>query len=305
MHKSVLLEECLEYLNIQEESIIVDCTLGYGGHSSNILKKIKRGFLFAFDQDEEAINYSRNRLDKISDNYEIIKSNFENIKKELEKRNITKVNGILYDIGVSSPQLDEDYRGFSFHKDAKLDMRMDTSKPFSAYELVNNYEYKDLVRIFTNYGEEKYATSIAKKIIKERETKPIETTFELVEIIKNSVPEKYKREKHPARKVFQAIRIEVNNELGVFEKSLKDALDLIDVNGRICVITFHSLEDKICKEIFKSVSEIDSNLKKLPVIPEEYQPKYKVVANIKPSKEELEINPRARSAKLRVIERVR
>lgn len=305
MHKSVLLEECLEYLNIQEESIIVDCTLGYGGHSSNILKKIKRGFLFAFDQDEEAINYSRNRLDKISDNYEIIKSNFENIKKELEKRNIKKVNGILYDIGVSSPQLDEDYRGFSFHKDAKLDMRMDTSKPFSAYELVNNYEYKDLVRIFTNYGEEKYATSIAKKIIKERETKPIETTFELVEIIKNSVPEKYKREKHPARKVFQAIRIEVNNELGVFEKSLKDALDLIDVNGRICVITFHSLEDKICKDIFKSVSEIDSNLKKLPVIPEEYQPKYKVVANIKPSKEELEINPRARSAKLRVIERVR
>ena len=305
MHKSVLLEECLEYLNIQEESIIVDCTLGYGGHSSNILKKIKRGFLFAFDQDEEAINYSRNRLDKISDNYEIIKSNFENIKKELEKRNIKKVNGILYDIGVSSPQLDEDYRGFSFHKDAKLDMRMDTSKPFSAYELVNNYEYKDLVRIFTNYGEEKYATSIAKKIIKERETKPIETTFELVEIIKNSVPEKYKREKHPARKVFQAIRIEVNNELGVFEKSLKDALDLIDINGRICVITFHSLEDKICKEIFKSVSEIDSNLKKLPVIPEEYQPKYKVIANIKPSKEELEINPRARSAKLRVIERVR
>ena len=305
MHKSVLLEECLEYLNIQEESIIVDCTLGYGGHSSNILKKIKRGFLFAFDQDEEAINYSRNRLDKISDNYEIIKSNFENIKKELEKRNIKKVNGILYDIGVSSPQLDEDYRGFSFHKDAKLDMRMDTSKPFSAYELVNNYEYKDLVRIFTNYGEEKYATSIAKKIIKEREIKPIETTFELVEIIKSAVPEKYKREKHPARKVFQAIRIEVNNELGVFEKSLKDALDLIDVNGRICVITFHSLEDKICKEIFKSVSEIDSNLKKLPVIPEEYQPKYKVVANIKPSKEELEINPRARSAKLRVIERVR
>lgn len=305
MHKSVLLDECLEYLNIQEESIIVDCTLGYGGHSSNILKKIKRGFLFAFDQDDEAIKYSRNRLDKISDNYEIIKSNFENIKKELEKRNIKKVNGILYDIGVSSPQLDETERGFSFHKDAKLDMRMDTSKPFSAYELVNNYEYKDLVRIFINYGEEKYATSIAKKIIKERETKPVETTLELVEIIKSAVPEKYKREKHPARKVFQAIRIEVNNELGVFEKSLRDALELIDINGRICVITFHSLEDKICKDIFKSVSDIDSNLKKLPVIPEEYQPKYKVIANIKPSKEELEINPRARSAKLRVIERVR
>lgn len=305
MHKSVLLEECLEYLNLKEDSIIVDCTLGYGGHSSNILKEIKRGFLFAFDQDEEAISYSTNRLNQISDNYEIIKSNFENIKTELQKRNVKKINGILYDIGVSSPQLDEDERGFSFHKDAKLDMRMDRSKNFSAYELVNNYEYKDLVRIFINYGEEKYATSIAKNIIKERTNKPIETTLELVEIIKKSVPEKYKREKHPARKVFQAIRIEVNDELGVFERSLKDALDLIDIGGRICVITFHSLEDKICKNIFKSVSEIDKNLSNLPIIPEEYQPKFKLIANIKPSKEELDENPRARSAKLRVIERVK
>lgn len=305
MHKSVLLDECLEYLNLKDSSVIVDCTLGYGGHSSNILKKIKRGFLFAFDQDDEAIKSSKNRLDEISDNYEIIKSNFKNIKKELEKRNIKTVNGILYDIGVSSPQLDEDYRGFSFHKDAKLDMRMDQTQDFSAYELINNYEYKDLVRIFINYGEEKYATSIAKNIIKYRNEKPIETTLELVEIIKNSVPEKYKREKHPARKVFQAIRIEVNKELEVFEQSLKDALELLDINGRICVITFHSLEDKICKDIFKSVSDIDKNMKNLPIIPEEYLPKYKIIANIKPSKEELEINPRARSAKLRVIERVR
>lgn len=305
MHKSVLLDECLEYLNLKDDSVIVDCTLGYGGHSSNILKKIKRGFLFAFDQDDEAIKSSKNRLDEISDNYEIIKSNFKNIKKELEKRNIKTVNGILYDIGVSSPQLDEDYRGFSFHKDAKLDMRMDQTQSFSAYELVNNYEYKDLVRIFINYGEEKYATSIAKNIIKNREQKPIETTLELVEIIKNSVPEKYKREKHPARKVFQAIRIEVNKELEVFEESLKDALELLDINGRICVITFHSLEDKICKDIFKSVSDIDKNMKNLPIIPEEYLPKYKIVANVKPSKDELEENPRARSAKLRVIERIR
>lgn len=305
MHKSVLLEECLEYLNIQEDSIIVDCTLGYGGHSSNILKKIKRGFLFAFDQDEEAINSSKKRLDEISDNYEIIKSNFENIKEELKKRNVNKVNGILYDIGVSSPQLDESERGFSFHKDARLDMRMDQTKKFSAYELINTYEYNDLIRIFKEYGEEKYSNSIARNIIKEREKRPIETTMELVEIIKNSVPEKYKREKHPARKVFQAIRIEVNNELGVFEKSLKDALELIDINGRICVITFHSLEDKICKEIFKSVSEIDKNIKKLPIIPEEFQPKYKIIANIKPSKNELESNPRSRSAKLRVIERIK
>ncbi len=305
MHKSVLLNECLEYLNLTNDSVIVDCTLGYGGHSSNILKKIKRGFLFAFDQDDEAIKSSTKRLDEISDNYEIIKSNFKNIKKELEKRNIKSVNGILYDIGVSSPQLDEDYRGFSFHKDARLDMRMDQTQDFSAYELINNYEYKDLVRIFINYGEEKYATSIAKNIIKNRNEKPIETTLELVEIIKNSVPEKYKREKHPARKVFQAIRIEVNKELEVFEQSLKDALELLDINGRICVITFHSLEDKICKDIFKSVSDIDKNMKNLPIIPEEYLPKYKIIANIKPSKEELEENPRARSAKLRVIERVR
>ena len=305
MHKSVLLDECLEYLNLKEDSVIVDCTLGYGGHSSNILKKIKRGFLFAFDQDDEAIKSSKNRLDEISDNYEIIKSNFKNIKKELEKRNIKTVNGILYDIGVSSPQLDEDYRGFSFHKDAKLDMRTDQTQSFSAYELINNYGYKDLVRIFINYGEEKHATSIAKNIIKNREQKPIETTLELVEIIKNSVPEKYKREKHPARKVFQAIRIEVNKELEVFEESLKDALELLDINGRICVITFHSLEDKICKDIFKNVSDIDKNMKNLPIIPEEYLPKYKIIANIKPSKDELEENPRARSAKLRVIERVR
>ena len=305
MHISVLLEECLEYLKLENESIIVDCTLGYGGHSSNILKKIKRGFLFAFDQDEQAINYSRNRLNEISSNYEIIKSNFVNIKEELEKRDINKVNGILYDLGVSSPQLDEDVRGFSFHKEAKLDMRMDKSNPLSAYEVVNNYSLQDLIRIFKNYGEEKYSSSIAKKIVNERKKKPIETTLELVEIIKNSVPEKYKREKHPARKVFQAIRIEVNKELEVFEKSLRQSLDLIDIGGRICVITFHSLEDKICKNIFKEVSELDKNLINLPIVPEEYQPKYKIIANIKPSAKELDENTRARSAKLRVIERIR
>jgi 16S rRNA (cytosine1402-N4)-methyltransferase len=305
MHISVLLEECLEYLKLENESIIVDCTLGYGGHSSNILKKIKRGFLFAFDQDEQAINYSRNRLNEISSNYEIIKSNFVNIKEELEKRDINKVNGILYDLGVSSPQLDEDVRGFSFHKEAKLDMRMDKSNPLSAYEVVNNYSLQDLIRIFKNYGEEKYSSSIAKKIVNERTKKPIETTLELVEIIKNSVPEKYKREKHPARKVFQAIRIEVNKELEVFEKSLRQSLDLIDIGGRICVITFHSLEDKICKNIFKEVSELDKNLINLPIVPEEYQPKYKIIANIKPSTKELDENTRARSAKLRVIERIR
>jgi len=305
MHKSVLLEESLKFLNIKENSVIVDCTLGYGGHSSHILKEIKKGFLFAFDQDDEAIKFSHDRLEKISDNYEIIRSNFVHLKKELELRNVSQVDGILYDLGVSSPQLDESERGFSFHNDAKLDMRMDTTASLSAYEVVNNYSYDELVRIFRDYGEEKFATSIAKKIVNVRQKKNIETTLELVDIVKSSVPEKYKREKHPARKVFQAIRIEVNNELGVFEDSLNQALDMIKVGGRICVITFHSLEDRMCKEIFKRVSSVDKELQKLPIIPEKYQPRFKVIANIEPSDKEIEENNRSRSARLRVIERVR
>ena len=305
MHYSVLLEESIKHLNLKENSVIVDCTLGYAGHSSRVLKEIKKGFLFAFDQDDEAIKYSKEKLDKIASNYEIIRSNFVNLKEELNKRNINEVDGILYDLGVSSPQLDNKERGFSFHADARLDMRMDTKQKLSAYEVVNNYSYDDLVRIFRVYGEEKFATSIAKNIITTRENKPIETTLELAEIIKNSVPEKYRREKHPARKVFQAIRIEVNNELNVFENSLNQALDLVKVGGRICVITFHSLEDRICKDIFKRVSSVDPSLKNLPIIPEEYQPKFKLVANIEPSAHELEENNRARSARLRVIERVR
>lgn len=305
MHYSVLLEESIKHLNLKENSVIVDCTLGYAGHSSRVLKEIKKGFLFAFDQDDEAIKYSKEKLDKIASNYEIIRSNFVNLKEELNKRNINEVDGILYDLGVSSPQLDNKERGFSFHADARLDMRMDTKQKLSAYEVVNNYSYDDLVRIFRVYGEEKFATSIAKNIITIRENKPIETTLELAEIIKNSVPEKYRREKHPARKVFQAIRIEVNNELNVFENSLNQALDLVKVGGRICVITFHSLEDRICKDIFKRVSSVDPSLKNLPIIPEEYQPKFKLVANIEPSAHELEENNRSRSARLRVIERVR
>ncbi len=301
MHKSVLLEECIENLNLKENSIIVDCTLGYAGHSSEILKRIKKGFLFAFDQDLDAINYSENKLNKIGNNFCVIKSNFDNIKNELNSRNIFKVNGILYDLGVSSPQLDNDERGFSFHKDARLDMRMDKTKTLDAYYVVNNYSYEDLVNILYKYGEEKYSHSIAKGIIKNR---PITTTLELSEIVKMSVPEKYRRETHPARRTFQAIRIEVNNELDAFEKSLKSALELIDVGGRICVITFHSLEDKICKDIFKSVSSIDDTVKKLPVIPNEYLPKFKILKTIEPKKEEVNENNRARSAKLRIIERI-
>ncbi len=301
MHKSVLLDECLEYLNLHDNSIVVDCTLGYGGHSSEILKRIKKGKLFAFDQDTNAIKYSNEKLSKIGNNFEIINSNFVNIKEEIEKRNV-KVDGVLYDLGVSSPQLDIDTRGFSFHADAKLDMRMNQNQDLSAYEVVNSYTEEDLTDILFKYGEEKYAKSIAKEIVNNR---PINTTLELVEVIKNAVPEKYKRDKHPARKTFQAIRIEVNDELNVFKKSLKDALELLNINGRICVITFHSLEDKICKEIFKKVSDLPNELKNLPVVPEEYQPKYKVIKTIKPTKDEINSNNRARSAKLRVIERIR
>lgn len=301
MHKSVLLDESIEYLNLNDESNIVDCTLGYGGHSSEILKRIKRGFLFAFDQDKDAIASSRKRLDEISNNYEIIYSNFSQLEAELNKRNVNHIDGILYDLGVSSPQLDEGDRGFSFHQDAKLDMRMNQDNPLSAWNVVNEYEYSKLVDIFYRYGEEKFASSIAKKIISSR---PIDTTLELVEVIKSAVPEKYRREKHPARKVFQAIRIEVNDELNVFESSLRQALNIISKGGRICVITFHSLEDKICKEIFKEVTSVEPTLKNLPVIPDEFLPKYKVVKTISPSDSELEYNPRARSAKLRVIERI-
>lgn len=305
MHISVLLKETIDELNLKDNSIVVDCTLGYGGHSSEILKRIPNGKLYSFDQDEEAILYSQKRLSEISDNFEIIKSNFVNLKEKLKEKGIDKVDAIVYDLGVSSPQLDEDVRGFSFHKDSKLDMRMDQSQKLSAYEVVNEYSYNDLVRIFRDYGEEKYASSIASKIVSMREQNTINTTLELVDIIKDSVPFKYRNEKHPARKVFQAIRIEVNNELEVFEKSLKQALDLIDVNGRICVITFHSLEDRICKNIFKEYASVPNELSKLPIIPENLQPKYKIIGSFSPTSIEINENKRSRSARLRVIERIK
>ncbi len=304
-HISVLLNESIDNLNIKEDGIYVDCTLGYAGHSSQILKRITRGCLFAFDQDGEAINYSRRILDQISNNYEIINSNFVNIKTELNKRNITKVDGILFDLGVSSPQLDEVERGFSFHNDSRLDMRMNQNQELSAYEVVNNYSESHLIKIFYEYGEEKYAKGIAHGIVEARNDKKIETTLELVEIIKNNVPEKYKRDHHPARKVFQAIRIEVNDELNVLQKALDDAIELLNVGGRLCVITFHSLEDRIVKNTFKKYSEVDKVYKGLPFIPEDKQAKVKLIGKFKPSKEELDENNRSRSSILRVIEKVK
>ncbi len=306
MHKSVLLKECIEGLQIKSDGVYVDATLGYGGHSSEILKRVKKGFLYAIDQDIDAIKYSDERLSKIASNYEIIKTNFVNLQAELNQRNIKSVDGILFDLGVSSPQLDVDARGFSYHHDAKLDMRMDQSQPLSAYEVVNNYPYADLVRIFRTYGEEKYASSIAKQIVSHREDKPITTTLQLVDIIKEGMPYKAMRDSHPARKVFQAIRIEVNHELDVLSEALEEAISMLKVGGHLCVITFHSLEDRLVKQTFKKYSEVSANVKNLPFIPDEYLPSYQIVGkSITPSPEELNQNNRARSSRLRIIERIK
>ena len=306
-HIPVLLDEALTSLNLKEDSIVVDATLGYAGHSSNILKKIKRGHLFAFDQDSEAIRQSTDRLNSVGTNFTIYHSNFRNLKKKLNEDNIYKVNGFLFDLGVSSPELDEDSRGFSYHKEAKLDMRMNKDQKLSAYEVVNDYSEENLREIFYKYGEDKYSRSIAKNICKYRVDKKIETTTELAEVIKNSVPMKERRKHHPARQIFQAIRIEVNDELNSLEIALNDALDMLDINGVIAVISFHSLEDRIVKNIFKERTYIDEKIKGLPNISEDLLPDYEIVNRkpITPSEEELERNPRSRSAKLRVIKRIK
>ena len=306
-HISVLLQESISSLNLKENSIVVDATLGYGGHSSNILERISKGYLFAFDQDSEAIRYSTDRLNSIGTNFTIIKSNFVNMKEELNKRDINKVDAVLFDLGVSSPQLDDESRGFSFHNDARLDMRMDREQKLSAYEVVNEYSEQDLSRIFYKYGEDKFSKSIARKIVEYRKNKPIETTLELVEVIKSGVPMKYRINKHPARQIFQAIRIEVNHELDVIEPALSQALELLRVGGRVAVITFHSLEDRLVKNYFKEKTKVDDKVKGMPNIPDEYLPDFKLVVNkaIIPSEEEIENNPRARSSKLRVIERIK
>ena len=304
-HVSVLLNETINALNVKEDGIYVDCTLGYAGHSSAILKRLKKGKLYAFDQDEEARKHSENVLRKISDNFEIIPNNFVNLKEELNKRGITKVDGIMFDLGVSSPQLDDAKRGFSFHLDAPLDMRMDKDAKLSAYDVVNDYSFNDLYKIIKEYGEERYAKQIARSIEQRRKQKNIETTFELSEIISNSVPSKYKRLTHPARRTFQAIRIEVNKELSILPKSLNDAIDMLNVNGVIAVITFHSLEDKICKDVFTKRSKENELVKNLPIVPDEYKPELKLLKKIKPSKEEIINNKRSRSATLRIAIKMR
>lgn len=271
MHKSVLLIESINGLNIKPDGTYIDCTLGYAGHSGEILKRLEtEGFLFAFDQDEEAVNFSYDKLSKIGNNFKIFHTNFRNIKECITD----KVDGILFDLGVSSPQLDDASRGFSFHKDAPLDMRMDKRQELDAYKVVNTYPLEKLIDILYIYGEEVNAKSIAKGIISNR---PINTTLELADVIKENVPISYRKKSNPCRKTFQAIRIEVNSELSILESSLMDAFSLLKPNGRMCVITFHSLEDRIVKNVFKKLCSDDINSKNLPVVPLEMRAKAKLI----------------------------
>ena len=307
-HYSVLLHESIENLAIKEDGIYVDCTLGGGGHSSEILKRLKTGHLYSFDQDMFAIENATKRLKEIGDNFTIIKSNFVHLKEELNARGIEKIDGIIFDLGVSSPQFDTPERGFSYNHDAKLDMRMDQEASLSAYEIVNEWEYKDLEFIFRVYSDEKFSKQIARAIERYREKQPIETTFELVEIIKSAIPAPARRKGgHPAKRTFQALRVAVNDELKVFEYALKDAMDMLNVNGRVAVITFHSLEDRICKHMFKKRSESKDIPRGLPIIPEEFQPEFKVITRkpIVANEGELAENNRSHSAKLRVAMRLK
>ena len=305
-HYSVLLNESIEMLNIKPDGIYVDCTLGGGGHSSEILKRLSSGHLYAFDQDEDAIKLARPRLEALNKPFTIIKSNFVNLKEELENLGITKVNGIIFDLGVSSFQFDLPERGFSYRFDAPLDMRMDQSTDFSAFDIVNNYSLNDLVRIFYEYGEEKFARQIAKKIVERRATKNIETTFDLVDIIKSALPAAVLRKSgHPAKQVFQALRIEVNHELDYLKTVLNDALELLDKDGVLAVITFHSLEDRIVKLAFKDKTTLKLP-KGIPFIPEGYKVDFELINKnvIIPTSEELDENNRSHSAKLRGIKRI-
>lgn len=303
MHYSVLKEELLEGLNIQDGKIFVDATIGYAGDSKEILKQIPNGFLYGFDQDKKAVEYSTSALTKIGNNFKIFNTNFVNMDETFEKIGIKEVDGIIFDLGFSSPQIDDEKRGFSFMHDGPLDMRM-SSEGKSAKDIINEYSENELAEIFFKYGEEKLSRVIAKNI--KKESKNISSTLELVEVIKNATGANYFYKNHPERKIFQALRIEVNEELTVLESILPKAIKRLKKGGRIAVITFHSLEDRIVKNIFKKYSDIDPLVKGLKDIPEEYKPLIKLVNKkpILPSQRELEENSRSRSAKLRIIERI-
>ncbi|GEL66070.1 16S rRNA (cytosine(1402)-N(4))-methyltransferase RsmH [Marinilactibacillus psychrotolerans] len=308
-HETVLLREATEGLNIKPDGIYVDCTLGGAGHAALILEQLSdEGHLYAFDQDSTAIEHAKILLkDQVTKKkITFIQSNFRYLKESLNELSVSKVDGILYDLGVSSPQLDNAERGFSYHQDAVLDMRMNRDQELSAHDVVNKWEYSDLVRIFFRYGEEKFSKQIARKIEAHRETQPINTTQELVNIIKEAIPAPARRKGgHPAKRVFQAIRIAVNDELTSVEESLEQAVGLLTLEGRISVITFHSLEDRIVKQIFREYSKLPDVPRGLPVMPDFKKPALKLVNRkpILPSEEELEHNNRSRSAKLRIAEK--
>ncbi len=303
MHYSVLKSELIESLNIKEDGIYVDATLGYAGDSKEILKRINKGCLVCFDQDKEACEYSREVLKDIGSNYKIFNTNFVNMVECLESIGIDYVDGIIFDLGFSSPQIDNAKRGFSFMQDGPLDMRM-SSTGISAKEIIDTYSIEDLSKIFFEYGEEKMSRVIAKKVNSNKNS--INTTLDLVAAIKDAVGANYFYKHHPERKIFQALRIAVNNELKVLEDILPKSIKLLKKGGRLAIITFHSKEDRIVKQIFKKYSEVDEMLRGERNIPDEYKPLIKLVNKkpIIPSKKELAENSRSASAKLRIIERI-
>lgn len=306
-HVSVLLNECLDALNIRPDGIYVDCTLGGAGHSSQIVKRLSNnGRLIGIDQDTDALKAAGKRLEEFK-NVTLVHNNFYNIKNIIEELDLEEVDGILMDLGVSSYQLDTGERGFSYMKDAPLDMRMNRDNDFSAYEVVNSYSEEELYRIIRDYGEEKFAKRVANFIVNARQEKEIETTLELVEIIKNAIPAKARREgPHPAKRTFQAIRIEVNSELSILNRAIEDGVNKLSKGGRMAIITFHSLEDRIVKNKFRDLAVSCRCPREFPICVCGEKAKVKVISRkaIDPSKEEVEVNPRSRSAKLRVIEKL-
>ncbi|WP_373841681.1 16S rRNA (cytosine(1402)-N(4))-methyltransferase RsmH [Limosilactobacillus sp.] len=310
-HVTVLLKEAVAGLNVQPTGTYVDATLGGGGHSGEILQHLTSGHLYSFDQDKTAINYNQQHLSAAikAGKLTLVEDNFRHLKVALARAGVRQINGIVYDLGVSSPQFDDAERGFSYQHDAPLDMRMNQDQSLSAMQVVNEWPYERLVRILYRYGEERFAKQIARKIERRRQRHPIKTTFELVEVIKEAIPAAARRHGgHPAKKSFQAIRIAVNDELGALEESLEQAFDLLKIGGRISVITFQSLEDRLVKTMFREQSSLSADLPQgLPVIPAGMEPHFKLINKkpILPSAQELAHNHRAHSAKLRIIEKIK
>lgn len=307
IHETVLKKEAVEFLRVQPNGIYVDCTVGGAGHSQMIANQLSSsGTLIGLDQDQAAIRVAQERLQSARCRVYLIKTNFQRIKQVVNELGFSTVDGILFDLGVSSPQFDQEERGFSYNQDALLDMRMDRSQPFTAYQLVNEWSEEEIAEILFNYGEERFSRRIARQIVQARKKRPIRTTFQLVEIIKQAIPAPARRTgSHPARRSFQAIRIAVNDELNVFKRALTGALDILKKQGRMCVITFHSLEDRICKKFFQEHAKSCVCPPEFPVCVCNHQPLLRLITKkpVTPSKEEIEKNRRARSAKLRVIEK--